>query len=180
MFVKVCGITTVEQIDWAIQLGYSAVGMVLHLPSARYCGVDRARELAEYARGRILSFAVGASYDEVAPLRGEFDYLQAYEYRDLDRYLYAGAAEPPAGSRQFFMYDTSRGSGKSADLPSWLHGIRDRLIISGGLVPENVSSIIREFRPFGVDVSSGVEAARGIKDYGLMDTFIAEVRHACG
>jgi phosphoribosylanthranilate isomerase len=178
VFIKVCGITTVTQIEWAVELGYSAIGIVLHPASARYCDTDRARKLAGYARGKIASVAVGVSYDEVSALRHVFDYSQAYEYRDLDGYIYAGDAEPPAGDRPLFMYDTSRGAGKSAALPSWLHAFRERLIISGGLGPENVSRVISEYRPFGVDVSSGVEAVRGMKDYGLMNQFIAEVRHA--
>lgn len=180
MFVKVCGITAVEQIDWAVQLGYSAIGVVMHRRSPRFCGTDSARELAVHARGRIASVAVGVSYEEIAAWRDMFDYLQAYDCRDMDRYLYAGIEEPPAGCRSLFVYDASRGSGHAGSLPSWLHSIRDRLIISGGLAPETVSRVIREYRPFGVDVSSGVEAIRGVKDYYLMERFIEEVRHACG
>lgn len=180
MFVKVCGITSAEQVDQAVILGYSAIGVVMHRPSPRHCGPDRARKLARYARGRILTVAVGVSYDEVSACREDFDYVQAYEFRDLDRYIYAGDKEPPAGSRSLFMFDASRGSGASAEFPPWLHGIRERLIISGGLTPENVSRVIRGYRPFGIDVSSGVEKTRGTKDYRLMETFIAEVRHACG
>lgn len=178
--MKVCGIISVDQIDQAIALGYSAIGVVLHSSSPRYCGADCAKDLAEYARGRITTVAVGLTYGEVTALRDDFDYVQAYEYRDLDRYIYAGDTEPPAGARPLFMYDASRGSGKSAGLPSWLHGMKERLIISGGLAPDNVSAIIRGYRPFGVDVSSGVETVRGKKDYHLMEKFIEEVHHACG
>ena len=64
MFVKVCGITAVEQIDWAVRLGYPAIGVVMHWRSPRFCDTDRARELASHARGRIASVAVGVSYEE--------------------------------------------------------------------------------------------------------------------
>jgi phosphoribosylanthranilate isomerase len=178
MFVKVCGITAIEQIDWAVDLGYSAIGVILHPRSVRYQKTDRARELAEYARGRIITVAVGIGFDEVADCYNDFDYVQVYEYRSMDRFIFAGFTAPPSLDFAFFMYDTSRGSGTLHDLPAWLHDISERLIISGGLAHDNILHIIHEYRPFGIDVSSGVEAQRGVKDYGLMKQFIAEVNNA--
>jgi phosphoribosylanthranilate isomerase len=178
MFVKVCGITTAEQIDWAVDLGYSAIGVVLHPRSVRYRKADRALELADYARGRISTIAVGIGFDEVAACYHDFDYVQVYEYRNLERLIYAGSAVPSPRGFAFFLYDTSMGSGAIHDLPAWLRDISDKLIISGGLTHGNVSRIIREYRPFGVDVSSGVEAVQGVKDYKLMKQFIEEVHNA--
>lgn len=178
MFAKVCGITTPEQLDWAIDLGYSAFGVVLHPGSIRRCSADHARDLARYAGGRIASVAVGLTFDEVAECSHEFDFVQIYEYRDLKHLIYAGDRPDDAGDRSLFLYDTSRGSGTSTGLPEWLHSIRHRLIISSGLGPENVADIIRRYRPFGVDVSSGVESRRGVKDYHLMKQFITEVTNA--
>jgi phosphoribosylanthranilate isomerase len=178
MFVKVCGITANEQIDWAVDLGYSAIGVVLHPRSVRYQKEERALVLADYARGRIATIAVGIGFDEVAACYHDFDFVQVYEYRCLERLIYAGSALPPNPGFSYFLYDTSRGSGAGGDLPAWLHGISDKLIISGGLTSENVSRMIREYRPYGIDVSSGVEARRGVKDYGLMKQFIEEVNNA--
>lgn len=178
MFVKVCGITTAEQIDWAVELGYSAAGVVLHPGSARYCGVPRAAEFARYGRGRITTVAVGVTFDEVAAAYDDFDLVQIYEYRDLDRVICTGTTEELAREAHLFMYDPSRGSGRAGALPQWLHGARDRLIISGGLSPRSIGGVVREFRPFGVDVSSGVESAPGEKDYERMKQFICEVTNA--
>ncbi len=178
MFVKICGITSIEQIDWAISLGYSAIGVVLHAPSVRYRSADHAKQLAYYARGKISTVAVGVSFDEVAECYPDFDFAQVYEYCGHDRIIFAGSTMEHSRDGSFFLYDASRGSGEAHMLPSWLHDIRERLIISGGLDTGTVAGIIREYRPFGVDVSSGVESERGIKDYKLMKQFITEVCNA--
>jgi phosphoribosylanthranilate isomerase len=178
MFVKVCGITLIEQVDWAVDLGYSAIGVVLHRRSIRYRPADYARKLAHYARGRIFTVAVGVTFDEVADCYPDFDYAQVYEPCGNDRIIAAGDRKERSRDEALFLYDTSRGSGEAKELPSWLHDVRERLIISGGLDAATVAGVIREYRPFGVDVSSGVEAVRGTKDYRLMKQFITEVRNA--
>lgn len=178
MFVKICGITSPEQIDWAVELGYSAVGIVLHEQSSRFCPPDLARKLALYARGRISTIAVGVTFDEVAGSYHNVDLAQVYEPCGLDRVIYAGDSDRLARSGALFLYDASSGSGEAGALPQWLHEVRERLIISGGLRAETVPDIIRHYRPFGVDVSSGVETGRGVKDYRLMKQFMTEVRNA--
>ena len=72
------------------------------------------------------------------------------------------------------------GKGKSFDW-SRVPAERDRpLVLSGGLARENVREAIRRVRPWGVDVSSGVESAKGIKDPAMIAAFIEEVRHEDG
>jgi phosphoribosylanthranilate isomerase len=70
------------------------------------------------------------------------------------------------------------GVGESFDW-SLAPAVRDRpIVLSGGLAPANVAEAIRRVKPWGVDVSSGVESAKGIKDAGKIAAFIAEVRNA--
>ncbi len=180
LFVKVCGITEKRQVEWAIELGYSAIGMVLHMKSPRYVTANKARELAEYAGKGIKTVAVALRFHELEMVAPCVDYIQLYEYINRDNLIYAGhtftEAEHAANIR-YLLYDTSRGSGTGGQFPEWLIAYKKRLILSGGLFPGNVNFIIRKNPCAGLDVSSGVEETRGVKDYALMQRFINEVRH---
>ncbi len=70
------------------------------------------------------------------------------------------------------------GGGKTFDWSLIPQGLGKRLILSGGLDPDNVVEAVRRVRPWAVDVSSGVESGKGIKDAARMAAFIAGVRHA--
>ena len=72
-FVKVCGLTTRQEVDWAVALGYDAVGVVVSPKSKRYCLPETAISLADHARGRILSFVVALEYREAAGVSEHFD-----------------------------------------------------------------------------------------------------------
>ena len=181
MFIKVCGITTKEQIDAAVDMGYSAVGIVFHGKSPRYCAPEKAAALARYAGGRIVTVAVALNYSEISESEHLFDLIQIYEPFSSTRLIAAGASPPANGAvYRYFMHDTSMGSGAAQPFPLYDEKIRERLIISGGLDPGNAASMIKASRPAGVDVSSGVEKNRGIKDMELMESFIREVRCAAG
>ena len=179
MFIKICGITTVEQIDAAADLGYSAAGIVLHKNSPRCCTPGKAAALAEYAAGRIVTVAVALKYEEIAEAEKAFDLIQLYEFLDDERLIFSGDTPPPEGRLyRYFMHDTSRGSGKTEVFPSYPDKIKKRLILSGGLNCDNVVTVVKNFSPAGVDVSSGVEKIRGVKDIKLMERFIREVNNA--
>jgi phosphoribosylanthranilate isomerase len=80
-----------------------------------------------------------------------------------------------------WLLDSGAGSGKTFDwqtAKAKLGGRRERLIIAGGLNPENVGDAIRAFRPWGVDVVSGVEREPGLKDPEKLKAFVAAVRKA--
>jgi phosphoribosylanthranilate isomerase len=77
-----------------------------------------------------------------------------------------------------FVSGTQGGTGTRFDWNLVPSGISVPIVLSGGLDPENVSAAIRQVRPFAVDVSSGVEAAKGIKDPQRILRFMAGVRNA--
>jgi len=177
MFTKVCGLNSKEQIDKAIAYGYDAIGVVTYHKSKRYCSPDKAKTLAEYAKGRIKSFVVGLTYSDVQEVADMFDYTQIYEARQVPNLVLASKERPPLDlNYEYFIYDASIGSGVFQQLPTWVKEIAEKVIIAGGLNKENVCAVIQDIKPFGVDVSSGVEKD-GVKDFRMMKEFIDAVRN---
>jgi len=176
MFVKVCGLKSTEQIDQAIALGYDAIGIVLCKKSKRYVTPEDAIKLARYAKGKIKTFVVSITFEEAKDAYSEFDYVQIYEHKELPNLVFASGNMPDDGiTYNYFVYDASKGSGDFETFPDWLKEMRKKTIIAGGLTSLNVRAVVREFVPFGVDVSSGVET-NGVKDFNKMKQFIKEVR----
>lgn len=174
MFVKVCGLTTEEQIDWAIELGYSAIGVMVTTKSKRYRTPAQARALADHARGRITTFAVALEAREVAEVADAFDVVQLYQWADLPNLAFCSSNPPaPEQASEYFFYDASAGSGVFEEFPDWVRAQQGRVVLAGGLDPDNVAAVIARHRPFGVDVSSSVESAPGVKSYDLMRRFKA-------
>ncbi|MEU6198017.1 hypothetical protein [Streptomyces sp. NPDC047061] len=176
-FVKVCGLTQEQQIDWAVELGYDAVGIVVTPKSKRYCPPERAVALADHARGRIPVFAVALTHAETAAVADHFDVIQIYETADIPNLALASGTPPEKPEAlQYFFYDASAGSGVFADIPDWVGDVPGRVVIAGGLDEHNVAGVIEAFGPYGVDVSSGVETAPGVKSREKMAAFVAAAR----
>jgi phosphoribosylanthranilate isomerase len=177
MFIKVCGLTTTEQIDKAIAYGYDAIGIVTYAKSKRCCSHAKALELASYAKGKIKRVVVGKTYDDVKDVAHAFDYTQIHEARQVPNLMLALKDIPPQEIQyEYFIYDASVGSGAFKPFPDWVKAMSATIILAGGLNPQNVCSVIKAIRPFGVDVSSGVET-QGVKDFGLMKAFIEAVKN---
>ena len=179
LFVKVCGITTTEQLEWAIDLGYDAVGLMRAAKSVRLVEPDRARELVEHAAGRIDTFAVGLTLADVEPIIDVVDTVQLYEYADVPS-LALASDTPPKSTKglEYWFYDASHGTGTFAEIPDWVTSVEAEFVLAGGLNPDNVAEVVARFRPAGVDVSSGVESSSGVKDYDRMKAFIEAARGA--
>ncbi len=191
LFVKICGLTTAEGVAAAVAAGADAVGFVF-VPSPRQVEVGQALDLARDLPATVLRVAVmrHPSHALAEAVRRDFrpDWVQT-DLGDIDSLpggpgavvpvLRAGEDLPePLPSRLLFEGPVS-GSGQVAD---WAEAAvlaqRTEVLLAGGLSPANVASAVDRVRPWGVDVSSGVEASRGIKDPAKIHAFIAAARAA--
>lgn len=194
MFVKICGITTERAAEAAAEAGADAVGFVF-AESVRRVTPERARALCAALPARVLRVAVlrHPTADEAARVLEEFepDWVQtdAEDFvalrlpeRCVGLPVYRDGAEPPGGARRpaRLLYEgRTSGRGERAD---WRAARRlaaeTELILAGGLDPLNVEEAIRAVRPWGVDVSSGVERAPGDKDPGKIRDFVLRAKAA--
>ncbi|MET0499611.1 MAG: phosphoribosylanthranilate isomerase [Steroidobacteraceae bacterium] len=191
LWVKICGLTTPEGVASAVAAQADAIGFVF-APSKRRVTPERATELARGAPDHVVRVAVmlhptQAELDAVWSGFGP-DVLQT-DVEDLARLdipaglvvmpVLRSAVELPA-PRVLFEGAVS-GAGKVAD---WnvaaTMAKRTQLILAGGLDATNVDAAVRAVAPFGVDVSSGVERAPGIKDERKIHEFIQAARAAWG
>jgi len=202
--VKICGITRAEDLRAAADAGADAFGLVFYPPSPRFLTLERARELRRAAPAFLTSVAlfanptraeVGRVLEAVRPdllqFHGEetpefcaafgVPYVKACRVRQGTNLLeYWRAFSDACGWLADAWVDEYGGAGTSFDWSLVPRGAERPLILSGGLAPENVAAAIRRVRPWAVDVSSGVEAAKGIKDAARIAAFLAEVRNADG
>ena len=192
MWIKVCGMTTPEAIQAALDAHVDAIGFVF-AESKRRVTPERAAELAQPARGRVRCIAVTKhpTQSEVDEILEVFkpDIFQT-DWQDLQTLrlprelsvlpvLRTGGGEPfPLPARVLFEGPVS-GTGVPTDWPS-AHAMarRTEVILAGGLSPANVAAAITEVRPFGVDVSSGVESSPGIKSPEKIASFVSAARAA--
>jgi phosphoribosylanthranilate isomerase len=192
MWLKVCGMTTAAAVDAALALGLDAIGFVF-APSVRRLEPVRAAALAAPARGRLTCIAVTlhptqAQVDEIvgtfAPdvLQTDIaDFAQLRLPEGLERLpvLRAGESLPPVLPTRVLFEGHHSGTGRTADWDAAAAvSCRTRLVLAGGLHAQNVATAIGVVRPFGVDVSSGVESQPGIKSAEKMAEFAAAARAA--
>ena len=205
--IKFCGMTREEDIDAALSLDVDALGFVFYRPSGRYISPERAAELVARVPAWIATVGlfVDATHDEVLAVveRVPLSLLQfhgdeaPHACRGFSRpYIKAARVTPDLDLLEFaaahrdaaaLLFDTHTagygGSGKVFDwslVPRQLIGpaAARRVVLSGGLNTANVADAIVRVRPYAVDVSSGIERAKGIKDADAMRQFVAAVRAA--
>jgi len=200
--IKICGLTREADVDAAVAAGADAIGFVLYARSARAVQARRAGELArrlppfvtpvllfvnataqeveaglQAVPGALLQFhgdespedcrLNGRPYVRAARMGEGFDLLDwAARFHDAQALLLDAHVEGYGGGGQPFDW-----SCVPATVPV-------PVVLSGGLNPANVTDGIARLRPWAVDVSSGVESAKGIKDAGLMRRFCQAVREA--
>ena len=201
--VKVCGITRRDDALLAADLGASAVGFVFWPPSPRYVEPGVAAAIARELPADVapIGVFVDAPVDDVrriaalvglaaVQLHGDEPPTLCDElpYRVLKAVAVAGAATHEAAervpARVTVLLDArdpvrKGGTGRTVDWRVAAEvAVRRRIFLAGGLRPENVGEALRTVRPYGIDVSSGVEVAPGRKDAGRLRGFFEEVARA--
>jgi phosphoribosylanthranilate isomerase len=172
--------TTPAAVSAAIACEVDAIGFVF-APSVRRLSPLRATELAAPARHKVACVAVTRhpSREDVADILREFrpDILQTdiedIDALDLPRELPVLPVLRPGPKPACAIPRRVPVGGSAAEL-----ALRLELILAGGLTPANVADAIRHVRPFGVDVSSGVEDQPGIKNTEMIERFVAAARLA--
>jgi phosphoribosylanthranilate isomerase len=200
--IKICGITREADLDQAVAAGADAVGFVLYERSPRHVTLQRAAALARRLPPFVtpVCLLVNAQQQEVravvetlpqALLQFHGDetpeqcraagrpYLRAARVQPgLDLLDFAARYADAAGLLLDAFVEGYGGGGKVFDWSLIPPNVPAPVVLSGGLNPANVIDGVLRVRPWAVDVSSGVESAKGIKDAALMRRFCEAVREA--
>jgi phosphoribosylanthranilate isomerase len=201
--VKICGLTRVEDAIAAARLGAQAVGVVLYSKSPRFVTNQQARLVVDALPPFVTPVAlmvnptkkeVEAAIEEVRPALLQFHgdespgfcggfslpYIKALRVRpETDLLQYASDYAAAKGLLlDTFVEGARGGTGATFDWNLIPPGCPLPLILAGGLDSSNVTEAIRRVRPWAVDVSSGVEVGKGIKDAAKMAAFIRGVKDA--
>jgi len=203
--VKICGVTRAEDAQAAAAAGADAIGLVFYQPSPRNVTLERARDIAMQTPPFVATVAVFVNPSREAveevihecgvtllQFHGEespefcagfsHPYIKAARIRpglDLIKYL-SPYATARAWMLDAFHDDLWGGTGGAFDWSIVPEHMARPIILSGGLTAENVADAIRRVRPYAVDVSTGVEASKGIKDAAKIAAFIGAVKHEDG
>jgi phosphoribosylanthranilate isomerase len=192
-WIKICGMTTPEAVQAALDARVDALGFVFAARSPRELTPVLASTLAQPVRGRVRLVAVTRhptqqALDEIVKVfRPDILQTDAEDLPGLQLppqlellpvFRRPPADDQPLPARLLFEGPVS-GSGQPCD---WQEASRiarrSQVILAGGLNANNVAAAIAEVRPFGVDVSSGVEERPGIKSPAAIARFVAAVRSA--
>jgi len=200
--VKICGITRPEDVLSAVELGADAIGLVFYPPSPRHVGIEQAWEIARLLPPFVALVGLFVNEPkltvrrvmEAVPIQllqfhGDEDeaycrsfhapYIKAARVRPgLDLLKYAAAYPSAQGLLLDAFAEGYGGAGKTFDWSLIPSDLPLPVILSGGLDAANVTEAVRRVRPWAVDVSSGVESAKGIKDAQKLAAFVAGVRDA--
>lgn len=201
--VKICGITRLDEALLAADLGAAAIGFVFWPRSPRFVEPARAREIARALPPFVTPVGVfvdqpAGHVKDVAAVVG-LGAVQLHGNEDLGyaraigrRVIKAASVEQAAALADFWppeitllidAVDESRhgGTGRVIDwAAAGRLAARRRIILAGGLTPENIGAAMEAVRPFAVDVSSGVEASPGVKDPARLRAFFAAATAAEG
>lgn len=199
--IKICGITREQDLQAVVRSGADAFGLVFHDKSPRHVSLQQAAQLAKAVPpfvttvGLFVNPSVGYVNDVLAKVPLDLLQFHGEETPEFCQqfgkpYLKVIRVRPETdlvqcavryASAQGLLLDTyiegiQGGTGKTFDWSLIPHDLPLPVVLSGGLHADNVANAIRQVQPYAVDVSSGVEAAKGIKDAAKIAAFIKEVR----
>lgn len=200
--VKICGLRDLAMTQTTLDAGADAIGLMFYQPSPRCVEVEIAHQIAQLAQGRasVVGVFVNPAEDwlmrvlssvrlDALQFHGEEDngfcrslglpYIKALRLRCGDD---LPLAENRWSDARAFLVDSYHpdaygGTGETCDWALIPQHVNRPLMLAGGLRPGTVKSAIGQVKPWCVDVSSGVESAKGIKDATLIKAFISEVHN---
>ena len=200
--IKICGITRKQDVSAVAGNGADALGLVFYEKSPRHVNVQLAAQLASAVPPflTVVGLFVNPSVDYVREVLAKvhLDLLQFHGEEEPEfcqqfgkPYIKAIRVKPGvdlvecaaryAGAQGLlldaFVEGMQGGTGESFDWSLIPHDLPLPVVLSGGLHADNLAAAIKQVRPYAVDVSSGVEAAKGIKDAAKIAAFINEVKN---
>ena len=202
--VKICGITRSEDALAAAVMGADAVGLVFHAGSPRYVEIGQAAEICRQLPAFVSTVALFLDAEQslvtevlnrvpidLLQFHGSEDpaycehfgrpYIKALGMGSLDRDGLVSQSKAFRNARALLLDSHAHGAaGGTGEAFDWsrVPELNQPVILAGGLTVANVADAIRRVRPWAVDVSSGVEADKGIKSVELMSAFMFEVENA--
>lgn len=201
--VKICGITREQDAAAAVEHGADAIGLVFYAPSPRHVSIGQAAAICRQLPPFVTTVAlfVDADAATIAQVVDEVgvDLLQFHGDETPEAcnghrrpWIRAVRMRPETDlAAEQARFSAGRGllldayrpgvPGGTGDVFDWARipaTLSAKIVLAGGLSAANVGDAVRRVRPFAVDVSGGVEAAKGIKDPVKIKAFIDEVRHA--
>lgn len=199
--IKICGISTLESAQAAIAAGADALGFVFYEKSPRYVTAEQAQAIIEKLPpfitkvGLFVNHSVAEVHMTLAGVQLDVLQFHGQEMEDYCRrfrqpYVKAiGVPSQESLAAQLARYPSASallldaydeillgGTGQAFDWRWFPQNHSQPLILAGGLTSENVAEAIQQTRPYAVDVSSGVESGKGIKDTTLIQAFIKKAR----
>lgn len=201
--IKICGITRPEDAEQACKLGADAIGLVFYEPSPRNVDIEQACAVLDILPPFVTSVGlfVNAAADEIHGVLDQvnLDLLQfhgdespefcaSFDRPWIKAIRMAEGVDLHAEAERYsqswgLLLDAYHpalpgGTGESFEWARVPDNLPTSVILAGGLTADNVGEAIHTVHPYAVDVSGGVEAQKGIKDWGKMADFIAAVRAA--
>jgi phosphoribosylanthranilate isomerase len=206
--IKICGLTRPADVDFVVSQGVDALGYVFYRPSPRFVTPELAASLISRMPGGIdvVALVVDPTDEEIQQIRdritvdiwqfhGDEAPQRCIELAQGQKWMKAARIHKGFNLSDFCLQyrdatawlldafvDGFGGGGKTFDwslIPQeWIKENAHRVVLSGGLNSHNVGESISRFHPLAVDISSGVESAKGIKDPKLVSEFVQAVKLA--